>query len=372
MKRVLFYFSVFCSLLFIRCDGPISDMSEKNSNEVIIADVYVDDKGFLVFSSQSVYQESSSLIDSMTDQEFLNWEQQIGFLSAQTFLNNAEKEMSMIENLVQYDNFKNKYSGKLIFTEEGDVNLPFYATAWSRVLSPEGIMKIGDVLYRFDKEKQITIIGGQYEDAMKTYENSVDTSVVRLFYPNRNHNNDNYKSTTIQLIKENIYSRDGKSKLEYELQVINFYYCGYGSTGSQITDLLLYTQAGYEVRFKMLQKRKNILGIWYKNETKYYIKDINFSSRHRELVQPMRVPQGNGQYLILYTQGDIYNNISVAYLESSETNNGANARFFYYQNSIEGRHPQIDFEICDFDITFWSRGFETDEAITISNFSRLF
>jgi hypothetical protein len=278
-------------MLFIGCDNPIDDMPNNNSDEVIIHDVSVDKNGFLVFKDQTVYQKSSSLIDSMTDLEFQNWEQQIGFLSAQTFLDNVDKEFSMIENQVQYDNFKIKYSGKLIFTDEGDVNLPFYATAWSRVLSPEGIMKIGDVLYKFDEEKQISIIGGQYEDTKKIFSSSLDTSLVKIFYLNKNNdNNESYKSTTVPLDNKVIISRDGESKLTYSLQLINFYYNGYGSTGQIIGGgAYKYTTVGYELKFTLLQKRKGIFNNWYKNTTKYYLKDFYLTLFHK--VCKLKIPR---------------------------------------------------------------------------------
>lgn len=344
-------------LLLLGCNDTLEEMTEELP-EVIIAGVSVDKNGFLVFTDQTAYNHISSLVDKMDDQEFLKWEQSLGFLSAQTFLNNVEAEVEKIETLSQFVTLKNKYSGKLIFTDDGDIKLPFYATAWSRVLSPEGIMKIGDMLYFFSEDKEISIVDGKYEDIEKAYENPADTAIVRTFYPYKS--KDNLKSTTTTLESKTVYSDDGKSKLTYDLQLISFYYTGYGFS------TVYYTEVGYELKLTMIQKRKNLLGIWYTNQTVYSISDFYFNFMYRKLAKTILIPTGNGGYIEGYIDNPyVYSNVSIPYKEV-ESGIGAFLRIFYYYAYDLGYYSQIDFDVYDLDVTFWSRGIGSNNAVTLN------
>jgi hypothetical protein len=236
MKKILYYFSFFYLLFLSGCNDTIDEMTDNQTCNNVTG-VSLDKNGFLVFKDQATYRKISSLVDSMNDQEFLNWEQSLGFLSAQTFISNVDAEVEKLETLSQFETLKSKYSGKLIFTDDGDINLPFYATAWSRILSPEGIMKIGDMLYKFDQEKEVAIAGGKYEDINKSDINHKDNEKVKVFYPFKKE--DNLKSTIIDQEGGTVYSSDRKSKLWYSRQLISFYYSGYGLTN------IYYTEVGY-------------------------------------------------------------------------------------------------------------------------------
>lgn len=320
--------------------------------------VVVSENGYLVFKDQTAYNHISSLVEKMDDQEFLNWEQSLGFLSAQTFLNNVDAQVEKIETLSQFETLKSRYSGKLIFTDDGDIKLPFYATAWSRVLSPEGIMKIGDMLYSFSEDKEISIVDGKYEDIEKAYENFADTTKVKIFYPYKS--KDNLKSSTTQLEGNTVYSDDGKSKLTYDLQLISFYYTGYGFS------TVYYTEVGYELKFNMLQKRKNWLGIWYTNIAKYYVDDYYFNFMYRKLVKTILIPTGTGGYVEGYIEDPfVYSSVSIA-SQNTETGNGAFLQIFYYYACDLGYYSQIDFDVYDLDFKFWSSGIGSGKAVTFN------
>lgn len=338
-----------------------------------VTGVSVDKNGFLIFKDQATYRQISSLVDSMNDQEFLNWEKSIGFLSAQTFISNVDAEVEKLETLSQFETLKNKYSGQLIFKDDGDIKLPFYATAWSRILSPEGIMKIGDMLYKFDQEKEVAIAGGKYEDITKTDINYTDNEKVKVFHPYKKE--DNLKSTVEPLLGGTEYSSDGKSRLTYSLQLINFYYKGYGASN------VYYTEVGYQLKMDLTQKRKNFIGIWYKNETVYYINDIHLNLKYTtinktgsntdglETVITINMNDGTRSTQIV----DIctYVDQIIPDIESGETNDGVTWDIFYYYAYDTGSYPQIVFKIFDFDVRFWSRGLGWENAVNISNWSYL-
>jgi len=370
MKRILFYFSLFYLLLFFGCNDTIDEMTDKQPANNVTG-VSVDNNGFLVFKDQAAYRQISSLVDSMNDQEFLNWEQSLGFLSAQTFLSKVDAEVEKLETLSQFETLKNKYSGKLIFTNDGDIKLPFYATAWSRILSPEGIMKIGDMLYKFDQEKEVAIADGKYEDITKSAVNYTDNEKVKVYYPFKRE--DNLKSTVTHLLEGTQYSSDEKSKLEYDLQLINFYYKGYGASS------VYYTEVGYQLRFELTQKRKNIIGIWYKNETVYNINDIHLNYKYTTINEFKIGSDTDGLATVGHINSDgtitttvedfcTYVDENQPNILSDETNTGIYWNIFDYYACELGSYPQIVFKILDFDFLFTSRGIGWEKAVQISNY----
>ena len=104
---------------------------------------------YLVFKDFETYARISDKLDFMNQTQFDEWEKEIGFFSASSLLNEVYSKLEIEESEENYQKIKAEYDGKLIFTSDKDILLPFYATAWQKVLNPKGEMKIGQTLYKF-------------------------------------------------------------------------------------------------------------------------------------------------------------------------------------------------------------------------------
>ena len=156
--------------------------------------------------------------------------------------------------------------------------------------------------------------------------------------------------------------------------MINFYYKGYGVSS------VYYTEVGYQLKLDLTQKRKNFIGIWYKNETVYNINDIHLNYKYSTIneqkvgsdtdgLQKVYFYRQDGTYELKFIDFCTYVDENVPNIEFDETNTGVYWNIFYYYACDLGSYPQIVFKIFDFDFRFCSRGIGWENAVDISNWS---
>jgi hypothetical protein len=364
MKQVLFYLLLFYTILFFGCSNIVNEMTDIKNDITEVEDVKLDKNGFLVFKDQSTYTEISSLVDKMNDQEFLEWEKSLGFQSAQTFRSIVDAQIENMKTKEEYEKLKQEFSYKLIFEDDGSVRLPFYATAWDRVLNVDGIMKIGNKLFKFEKDRELIINNGEIEDLKDINSLLKDKDRVNEFYPLIEINKSALK--TLQwgtLYGNTVYSTDRKSRLIYSLQLISFNYKGYGVTNPPV----YYTEAGFEFKLNLQQERNGLFG-WYNNETLYYFGN---TSHHLEYFQPehwynyyynnvfIERRKIGGEHVVEYK--------TFPYSEWGETRYGCTYTFHYYYFVDQYDWSFVEPQIFNFTCTFNSRGVDKQTTITYSN-----
>jgi hypothetical protein len=315
---------------------------EVQPQEVVQPDVYVEDD-YLIFKDIETYSKISDELDSMTEEEFSVWEKRLGFFSARSLLNEVYTKLNEEESEENYQRVKNEYSGRLIFTSDRDIKLPFYATAWDKVLNPSGVMKIGHTLYKFDSEKEIMIMDGSSSDLKSLDKIANDTTKVKVFYP---HKNNLLKSVQWgELAKGDIKTPDGKIVLNWSYQLISLYYTGYGYGTTY------YTENGFELKHWMRQKRKKIW--WSYNKTQYYMTNMNL---HIEFWK---------MYEGVYIYPKFVYNQNIPDYTSPETTQGCTYLFIRYYDVLPGYYSQVIPEIFNNNFTFWSRGVDYSRRETI-------
>ena len=315
---------------------------EVQPQEVVQPDVYVEDD-YLVFKDIETYSKISDELDSMTEEEFSVWEKRLGFFSARSLLNEVYTKLNEEESEENYQRVKNEYSGRLIFTSDRDIKLPFYATAWDKVLNPKGVMKIGHTLYKFDSEKEIMIMDGSPSDLKNLDKISGDSTKVKVFYPN---SNESLKSAQWGTLLEGTEWNGSKMKLEWNYQLISLYYTGYGYGSTY------YTENGFELKHWMRQKRKKLW--WSYNKTVYSMININLHIEFWKMYEGVNIYP---KYVYNQSQPD---------WESSETTQGVTYSFIRYYDVLTGYHDQVIPEIYNNSFTFWSRGLDYYNRKTIN------
>ena len=328
--------------------------------------IVLSSEGYLMFKNHEVYDSINKMVDKMTNEEFITWEDQSGFTSAQTYLLNACDELDSAQTVEEYNEIKKKYSENLFFEEDGSIKLPFYATAWSRILNVEGIMKVGNVLFKFDNEKEYMIFDGETEDINNLDILSEDTTKVRIYEPG--------KSTKINSAKlksaiagewnfPTIISDNGKKRLKGSVQTIINYYTGYGLTSTYYTEMWL------EFKLEMLQEAKSLFNKWSPNKTVYCINcfDLHYEYYKHGSANNNTGPTGS------YTWGDlvVYNDYIGEQQCSAEMKGTCVLSMIDYYECTRGYHPQTDLYIYRLDLNLWSRGVGYDKRYHVDDYNNI-
>lgn len=375
MKKVYYVIMLFILAIMVSCEKQEEDLFEQNSKESFEIfensnqqknDVVLNNEGYLSFKNQEAYLKISQTVDKMTDEEYETWQRNLGFESASTFIANVEEQIESIQTNAEFNALKEQYSSKLIFMNDCTVKLPFYASAWGKVLSVDGIMKIGNTLYKFCRDREFIVSDGSREDLENLEALEANTSKCRVFYPQQEVNNSFLKSINWGTLEDGQIktgSSRGDSKLDYSLQLISFNYTGYGYSTTQ------YTEAGFELKMRFQQKRKGIFG-WYKNKTSYCLRNIE---QHIEYYEPEHWYNRyvNDVYIGRFKEGGDHVVIdeSKEDVTYSNTKYGFTYSFYHYYFVDQYDWSHVEPEIYNFNCTFWSNGIGYDlrETITCSN-----
>lgn len=145
-------------------------------------DVY-SENGYLVLKDFETADHLRKLLQNKSLEEQFIWENQIGLKSAKMFRAQASDKLAGYED---FDNAK-KYAEQLV--KEGYYNMkdsslcyPFSDYSWDCVLNKDGLIKIGNVLYCFQKDAQISVIDGSEKTLSQFLSNpeSWDTTLVQV------------------------------------------------------------------------------------------------------------------------------------------------------------------------------------------------
>ena len=145
-------------------------------------DVY-SENGYLVLKDFETADHLRKLLQNKSLEEQFIWENQIGLKSAKMFRAQASDKLAGYDD---YDNAK-RYAEQLV--EEGYYNMkdsslcyPFLDYSWDCILNKDGLIKIGNVLYCFQKDAQICVIDGSKKTLNQFLSNpkSCDTSLVKV------------------------------------------------------------------------------------------------------------------------------------------------------------------------------------------------
>lgn len=187
MKKLVLFAMVIAGLsIFNACeksDELINQSIDAQLLEATKPDVYFED-GYLVVQNFETADSLRIMLQNKSIEEQFSWGNQMGLKSAKVFRAQASDKLAGFENLADAKN----YAKELI--KEGYFNMtdsslcyPFNNYIWDCILNKNGIIKIGDILYCFQKDAQISIIDGNEKTLNQFLSNpeSCDTSLVKIY-----------------------------------------------------------------------------------------------------------------------------------------------------------------------------------------------
>lgn len=186
----------------------LKTLSDGNAAKVGNPGVYLEN-GYLVVKNMNVVDSLKKMLINKSEVEQLDWEKQLGLKSAKSFRIQSSEKFAGIQNQREGESLISELVKKGYFSQkDSSMCYPFYNYSWDCILNKEGQIKIGKVLYRFQKDAQIAVLDGKVNTLNHFIENSqsFDTSLVRVFHFQK------LKSTTpvnYGAVASNSYTNDG-------------------------------------------------------------------------------------------------------------------------------------------------------------------
>jgi hypothetical protein len=150
------------------------------------ADVYLENDYLVVKNFEAVDSLKKTLQNkSLEDQS--RWENQLGLKSAKIFRAQASDKLAGYTNQQQAETYAKELVKEGYFSmKDSSMCYPFCNYLWDCIMNKNGVIKIGDVLYCFQKDAQISIIDGKGKTLNQFLNNpkSCDTALVKVYtYP---------------------------------------------------------------------------------------------------------------------------------------------------------------------------------------------
>lgn len=147
------------------------------------ADVYLEGD-YLVVKNFEAVDSLKKTLQNKSLEEQSSWENQLGLKSAKTFRAQASDKLAGFTTEQQAETYARELVKEGYFSmRDSSMCYPFYNFSWDCVLNKNGVIKIGDVLYCFQKDAQISIIDGKVKTLNQFLSNpeSYDTTLVKVY-----------------------------------------------------------------------------------------------------------------------------------------------------------------------------------------------
>jgi len=144
-------------------------------------DIYLEEN-YLVFKNFETVENTLNELNNQSFEAKQQWETQLGFKSAMTYRSELSNKLEAMDDLPTAEKFISELASKGYFSmQDSCLSYPFYNVSWNGVLNPNGLVKIGDVLYCFQEDKQIIILDGS-KSTLTRYLSSdkIDDGVVKV------------------------------------------------------------------------------------------------------------------------------------------------------------------------------------------------
>lgn len=187
MKKLVWFTMLVAGLsIFNACektDELIDQSIDAQSLKVTKPDVY-SENGYLVVRNFETADSLRMMLQNKSLEEQSSWENQMGLKSAKMFRAQASDKLAGFENLTEAKKYAEELVKKGYFNMvDSSLCYPFNNYTWDCILNKNGIIKIGDVLYCFQKDAQINIIDGSEKTLNQFLSNpeSYDTALVKVY-----------------------------------------------------------------------------------------------------------------------------------------------------------------------------------------------
>lgn len=219
------------------------------------ADVYLEGD-YLVVKNFEAVDSLKKTLQNKSLEEQSSWENQLGLKSAKTFRAQASDKLAGFTTEQQAETYARELVKEGYFSmRDSSMCYPFYNFSWDCVLNKNGVIKIGDVLYCFQKDAQISIIDGKMKtlNQFLTKPESCDPALVKVY------SSPKLKSTTPtnygEVASNTIYSAGKGVRWTLSLQYDKLTSERYDAWGNSIT-----VQAGLKYYLYFHEQKKRTFG----------------------------------------------------------------------------------------------------------------
>lgn len=236
------------------------------------ADVYLEN-GYLAFKDMNAVDSTINVLSKMSRQEKDAWEQRIGLKSARAEFDNYFDEYQKLTTIEELLKFRAQHGDHLNFNEfdetDYSIDYPFLRTFLFPLLNQNGIVKIGQSVFKYTKEKRIIILDGDV--SMISHALKQNFSSKNIIVDGRS---EYLKATTTDYItdfaswyNQNQWGISGNNYLKYssdrrllnELRCERFTYLNYSNTYN----------GGYRIFLYQKAQKKAI--VWVNYSTQYSV-----------------------------------------------------------------------------------------------------
>ncbi len=147
------------------------------------ADVYLEGD-YLVVKNYEAIDSLKTILQNKSLEEQSRWEDQLGLKSAKTFRAQASDKLAGFQKEADAENYAKELVKEGYFSmKDSSMCYPFYNYFWDCILNKNGVIKIGDVLYCFQKDAQISVMDGKAKTLNQfiSKPESCDTAVVKVY-----------------------------------------------------------------------------------------------------------------------------------------------------------------------------------------------
>lgn len=240
---------------------PVDKQSSKKP-DVYLENDYLVVKNFGAIDSLKKQLQNKSVAYQQS------WENQLGFKSAKSFRVEISDKLASILNYNEAANYANKLAKEGYFSwNDSSLCYPFYNYSWDCILNKSGVIKIGDVLYCFQKDAQIAAVDGKIETLSQFLQNSqnCDLSLIKVVPFEK------LKSTTpvnYGRVLENSVSEDG-TRFTLRLQWVRITQQVLNVNNQWVT-----AQVGNKLELYFHHEKKVLFG-WSDKRTRMFFKHLS-------------------------------------------------------------------------------------------------
>lgn len=128
-----------------------------------VPDVYTEN-GYLAFKSTEVADSIAELLNIKSLSDQVDWEKSLNFKSARTYRAELNQEVLDIDEFGDFEKKVQELVKKGYFNlDKSCMDYPFSRETWASILNKDGVLKIGEVLYSFDKTGCVAVHNGTLE-----------------------------------------------------------------------------------------------------------------------------------------------------------------------------------------------------------------
>ena len=172
MKKIMFFIMVF-SLLF-SCKKELTD--DLISEEITSAEIT---KDYLTFKSSDEFFSVLDSLNKLPVDQIMWYKSEEGFVSLFTIQENYYECLDLVTDEISYNNLLTEYCD--VFSLDDPLQFKVYCKTVYPVINREGIVKIGNSLYKFTEDGQIILKNDDLDRLLSLSVSDIESDDVTIF-----------------------------------------------------------------------------------------------------------------------------------------------------------------------------------------------